>query len=196
MTENTRDLRGYVYLLKSSSGHYKIGRTANPNDRLHTFEVKLPFEVEYAHVIPCYNMYKLETDLQKLFSLKRINGEWYKLDRADVKWIKGLPSQFQFDLIISAAQTYDIFYAVDMYALDNIRRIRWSLVFRSLMFLALAVLCASSFVLIAAPEFRNYGLSTLIGLFVLLSTVASEGLKEWQRYRKLINEAPIVDVRY
>ncbi len=38
-----RSTVGYVYLLQSPTGYWKIGRTSDPNDRMKTFSVKLPF---------------------------------------------------------------------------------------------------------------------------------------------------------
>src|SRR5258707_4205423 len=58
---------GYVYLLQSSSKNYKIGRTKNPKDRIRTFSVKLPFEVEYIAVIQTTDMYGLERQLHERF---------------------------------------------------------------------------------------------------------------------------------
>lgn len=83
---------GYVYLLQSPTGYYKIGRTKDPNDRMATFSVKLPFEVEYACLIHTQDMHKLESDLHEMFSQKRVNGEWFSLNDTDVDHIKGLSS--------------------------------------------------------------------------------------------------------
>lgn len=83
---------GYVYLVQSVTGAYKIGRTIDPNNRLKTFNVKLPFEVEYVVTIKTPNMYQLETDLHNQFAEKRVNGEWFNLSPADVNYIKGLAS--------------------------------------------------------------------------------------------------------
>ena len=81
---------GYVYLIQSPSGHYKIGRTSDPKDRMKTFNVKLPFEVEFICVIPSADMYLLEKQLHRQFESKRINGEWFALGSEDVAYIKGL----------------------------------------------------------------------------------------------------------
>lgn len=81
---------GYVYLLQSPTKAYKIGRTRNPDNRLETFSVKLPFEVEYTCVIRCDDMYSLEKELHGRFADKRINGEWFNLSPEDVDHIKGL----------------------------------------------------------------------------------------------------------
>ncbi len=81
---------GYVYLLKSMSGYYKIGRTKNPKNRLATFSVKLPFEVEFEHVIECRDMYRLEKSLHSHFAERRVNGEWFDLSADDVAYIKSI----------------------------------------------------------------------------------------------------------
>lgn len=85
------DLRGYVYLLKTSVGSWKIGRTRNPEDRLRTFSVKLPFDVEYAHLIECADMYTAESELHIKFADQRIGGsEFFALADEDVAYIKSI----------------------------------------------------------------------------------------------------------
>jgi hypothetical protein len=81
---------GYVYLIHSVTGHYKIGRTSDPQNRMKTFTVKLPFEVEYVCIIACEDMHQLEWDLHQKYHDKRVNGEWFQLDPDDVEYIKGL----------------------------------------------------------------------------------------------------------
>lgn len=82
---------GYVYVIKSPTGAYKIGRTIDPDNRLKTFSVKLPFEVEYLYVIPTCDPRGLEGELHNKFKDKRINGEWFSLDDDDLAffgWLK------------------------------------------------------------------------------------------------------------
>lgn len=83
---------GYVYLIQSPTQAYKIGRTVNPDNRMRTFAVKLPFEVEYICLIATNDMKQLEFDLHKMFDSKRIRGEWFALNTDDVEYIKGLAS--------------------------------------------------------------------------------------------------------
>lgn len=90
--------KGYVYLLKSPTGFWKIGKTVDPKNRIATFSVKLPFEVSYAHLIPCYDHHKLEAELHIVFSHLRVEGEWFKLSSTDVQWITSLTNQTDFDL--------------------------------------------------------------------------------------------------
>lgn len=87
-----RQKEGYVYLLRSPmlDGIYKIGRTVNPDDRLSTFSVKLPFVVEYEHLIKTDDMYALEAELHAHFADKRVGGEFFKLDASEVDYIKSI----------------------------------------------------------------------------------------------------------
>lgn len=84
------DKSGYVYLVKNDDGYYKIGMTKNWEDRRKTFNVLLPFEIEYTHLIHTKDMAWLEHDLHRRFDHKRVNGEWFKLDDADVEYIKAI----------------------------------------------------------------------------------------------------------
>jgi len=89
--KNTAPDSGYVYLLKMVNGSFwKIGRTSNPDNRLKTFNVKLPFDVEFDHLIKTENMYYLESMLHTRFSKQRAGGEWFNLSQDDVDYIKSL----------------------------------------------------------------------------------------------------------
>jgi hypothetical protein len=86
-------ISGYVYLLQSPTKSYKIGRSKNPQDRLKTFSVKLPFEVEYIALIETPDMTGLERQLHERFAEKRVNGEWFELSEEDVQYIQGLSNE-------------------------------------------------------------------------------------------------------
>ena len=81
---------GFVYLLQSASGFYKIGRTSNPSNRLATFEVRLPFEVNFIALIETVDMFTLERELHNQFESKRGNGEWFALSAEDVAHIQSI----------------------------------------------------------------------------------------------------------
>lgn len=83
---------GFIYLLRSASGHWKIGFSSNPKDRIKTFSIRLPFEVSYEHLIPTSHMIDAEMALHSQFAPKRIDGEWFALDDADVAYIKSIKS--------------------------------------------------------------------------------------------------------
>ena len=83
---------GLVYLLKSIQDDpvYKIGVTTNIDKRLPQIATKLPFEVALEHKIKHDSIYELESELHNKFSDKRLNGEWFRLEDKDVKYIKSL----------------------------------------------------------------------------------------------------------
>lgn len=82
---------GYVYVVKSDTGHYKIGRTNNPDDRRRTFNVKLPVEIEFIVLIKSGNYSALESTLHLQYQHKRINGEWFSLSRSDLLFLANYP---------------------------------------------------------------------------------------------------------
>lgn len=72
----------YVYVIQDLdiSGHVKIGRTKNPQQRFYDFGVKLPFEVGIIRVIPTLDAVKLERELHDKYAGKRAKGEWFNLN--------------------------------------------------------------------------------------------------------------------
>ncbi len=82
---------GYVYVLKSDSGHYKIGKTSDPKNRRETFGVKLPMEVEYIVLIQSHGYHQLEAKLHQQFKHKRVNGEWFNLSETDLMLLEKFP---------------------------------------------------------------------------------------------------------
>lgn len=80
---------GFIYLIKSEMGHFKIGRTKSPETRLKQF-LKLPFAIEVITVIKTSDMRSLEAELHAIYDPKRVNGEWFALDDDDVAYIKSL----------------------------------------------------------------------------------------------------------
>lgn len=83
-------ISGYVYLLATAIGYYKIGCSSKPLSRLMTFGVQLPFAVECLHTIFSVDMYGLEAELHTRFREKRAQGEWFRLSPADIEYVKGL----------------------------------------------------------------------------------------------------------
>lgn len=82
--------RGYVYLLQhdGTDDIYKIGCSKSPQDRLFTFEVKLPFQVHYIHLLETEDMRGTEAQLHYIFQHRRLNGEWFRLTEFDVAFFK------------------------------------------------------------------------------------------------------------
>lgn len=94
-----RDTKGYVYLLKNlhEAGIYKIGMTTDPSTRIRKLEVVLPFPVECDCLIATSDRIALEAELHTKFADKRIDGEWFRLDAADVEYIRNLAQESQRD---------------------------------------------------------------------------------------------------
>ena len=82
------DKPGYVYVLQSDSGFYKIGRTTDYKNRLKTFHSKLPFRVDYLLLIKSDAHIQLEQSLHTRFWEKRKDGEWFALRPTDIETLR------------------------------------------------------------------------------------------------------------
>lgn len=83
---------GYVYLISSTDGHYKIGRSTDPSRRLKELKpgTILPIDFVLEHQIETNDMSALERRLHIQYADKRHKGEWYRLTEDDVQAIKSL----------------------------------------------------------------------------------------------------------
>jgi hypothetical protein len=82
---------GFVYILKSDKGFYKIGRSSEPMNRIKTFNVRLPMHVSYEVLIKTSDMNKLESHFHTQYAHKREAGEWFRLNRNDLFWLRNFP---------------------------------------------------------------------------------------------------------
>lgn len=81
--------KGFVYFIQEDyAGRIKIGKTKNMEQRMETFDVKLPFNIELIHVIESQNHHYTEKLFHVYFANKRVNGEWFELGKEDIDWIK------------------------------------------------------------------------------------------------------------
>ena len=76
---------GYVYLIESG-GHYKIGKSNNYSKRFGHLKIQLPNKMTHICAYETENMNKMEFFYHHKFRLKRLNGEWFNLDRADIEY--------------------------------------------------------------------------------------------------------------
>lgn len=80
---------GYVYFVQEyMNGSFKIGKTKNLEKRMNVFGVKLPFENKLIFLIKTGNHHQTEVAFHKHFSDKRLEGEWFALNKSDLAWIK------------------------------------------------------------------------------------------------------------
>lgn len=77
-----------VYIIHSTSGHYKIGHTTNVKRRLNELKkTKGPYEFSLECSWACSgknHAVDLEKYLHNEFSRKRVNGEWFSLSVGDL----------------------------------------------------------------------------------------------------------------
>jgi hypothetical protein len=79
---------GFVYLVGNhEEKKYKIGVSLNPQKRESQIKTELPFKIFPIHKIRCEEPYKSEKILHEKFSNKRLNGEWFELDKSDIDFI-------------------------------------------------------------------------------------------------------------
>ena len=81
---------GFVYVLRAENDVYKIGKAKDLDNRIYTFEVKLPIKVELYCSCKVENYSQLEKELHIKYAEKRINGEWFSLTEQDLEEIKAL----------------------------------------------------------------------------------------------------------
>jgi hypothetical protein len=78
---------GHVYLLKHDKV-FKIGRSTDATRRYNDIRVQMPMETEEIHLIETDDTVGIEAYWHKRFASKRLKGEWFSLNSADVKAFK------------------------------------------------------------------------------------------------------------
>lgn len=79
---NKENISIYTYIMTDDTGLYKIGRSSNIKGRLKQLSIgnsslKLLFYIEGDY----------EKELHDKFANKHVKGEWYNLNKSDLKWI-------------------------------------------------------------------------------------------------------------
>lgn len=81
---------GYVYLLSSSVGLYKIGMSRDVSKRMGEFDRTIPIETKCLHYIKTENRRAAEKYLHEKFAERRVKYEWFDLSSEQVDWILSL----------------------------------------------------------------------------------------------------------
>jgi hypothetical protein len=79
---------GFVYLLKADNGLYKIGQSKVVDDRIKQLGLTLPYELSLVLTIKSEYYKDLEAAFHESLADKRIKGEWFKLNKEDIEFIK------------------------------------------------------------------------------------------------------------
>lgn len=82
--------KGYIYLLRSEQGHYKIGKSKDVPNRTKALGTALPFKTELIHTIKAADMVAVETQLHERYAHCRLNGEWFALTVEEVAEVMAL----------------------------------------------------------------------------------------------------------
>jgi len=86
-TEKTT--HGWVYLIKHGSRkEYRIGKTTDLLRRLGQNRIELPEKITPVHSIETADITGVETYWLNRFKAKEMNGDWFKLSKADVNEFK------------------------------------------------------------------------------------------------------------
>jgi hypothetical protein len=80
---------GHVYLVECA-GLYKIGKSKQPATRLGRFATMWIKPTSVVAVGRCDDMVFTESQLHKTYAQKRVHGEWFALDSADIESIKAV----------------------------------------------------------------------------------------------------------
>lgn len=87
--ERREELDGFIYVLSTGQGEYKIGLTTKkPTKRLKQIKPKLPYDLEIILVYESRDVYKDEKYYHTKFEEKRLNGEWFGLNKDDIENLK------------------------------------------------------------------------------------------------------------
>lgn len=88
---NLIDGDDYLYFFQFGNQNIiKIGVSNKPPRRKHDLETKLPYKIKLLNKFKLKNAYKIENIMHKYFDNQRMNGEWFRLDRKEIDYIKNM----------------------------------------------------------------------------------------------------------
>lgn len=93
MPRKTKDACGYVYLIQSTTGYYKIGSSRSVPNRLQQLQCGNPEHLMLLHQFPSANARQDELSLHARFADRRVRNEWFALSDEDIAHIRALAIQ-------------------------------------------------------------------------------------------------------
>ena len=85
--DKSKEILGAVYLFKHGK-YYKIGKTNDTVRRGNELKIQLPENLDLIHEIKTDDPSGIEAYWHRRFEAKRMNGEWFDLNSADIKAFK------------------------------------------------------------------------------------------------------------
>jgi predicted GIY-YIG superfamily endonuclease len=82
-----RGKKGFLYVIKDNDNNFKIGIAKNFKRRLKNY-TEMAYNPEVIHVMECKDNRQVEKYFSTVFESKRLKGEWFKLNKKDVEYIK------------------------------------------------------------------------------------------------------------
>jgi hypothetical protein len=84
-----KPIPGDIYVVKDNgTGYYKIGMSGNVRQRIKALNTSTPCGIETILIFGSPDCALDENNIHKMFSDKRISGEWFELDDKDIDKIK------------------------------------------------------------------------------------------------------------
>jgi len=83
---------GFVYLAKADTGHFKVGRSTDPDKRIQHFDTQMPVDVSEWHFFRADDYVEAEKHLHQICDehAEHINGEWWDMPEYLIWWIKDI----------------------------------------------------------------------------------------------------------
>lgn len=79
---------GFIYLIESENGYFKLGRSVDVERRLSQHEMDYPLQLRVIHSFASNDVRRDEKRLLRNFSDRQLRGEWFSLELQDVLWFK------------------------------------------------------------------------------------------------------------
>lgn len=86
-TRRHRATKGFVYVIQSEMGHYKIGKAKDPYSRNHTIGTEHAYRTWLVYVAKCTDHTRAERVLHEALAEWRLNGEWFGLPPEKLEWV-------------------------------------------------------------------------------------------------------------
>ena len=81
---------GFIYLAECSTGHFKIGKSTGPLERVQHFDTQMPVDVWLRHHFAADAYSVAERRLHRRYAEHRVNGEWFDLPDAAVTFVESI----------------------------------------------------------------------------------------------------------